>query len=246
MISTINRIHVQGTFTPISSRPCRAYHEPFHRIAYAPGELCVRVIMNDTVKFSIKLLCIGLFLTGCSNPTVTVHQVVNKDFTLPTKVQVKVVNQDWEKKTWPEGTPYMERASSSAPGHRAVMWYIEESLRTLGVQTAYDGKGELIFECRYNYGRCFPFFGRHFDIFLTDINQIDIKLMTLDGKLLGGTNFVGTWWHRVPNHELVSKMIGLILSREIRVQHPSINSEDISLVVVQHPKNRENQYGKTN
>jgi hypothetical protein len=202
--------------------------------------------MNETMKFSIKLLCIGLFLTGCSNPTVTVQQVVNKGFTLPTKVQVKVVNQDWEKKTWPEDTPYIERAMSSAPGHGGIMWFIEECLGTLGVQSANDGKGELIIECCYNYARCFPYFGRHFDIFFTDINQIDIKLMTRKGGLLGGTNFVGTWWHRVPKHELVSKMLGLILSSEIRVQHASINSEDISLVVVQHSQNRENQYGKTN
>jgi hypothetical protein len=206
----------------------------------APGEPVVRIEMNDAMNFSIKFLCIGFFLTGCSSPTITVQQVVNKNFNLPSKVRIKVLNEDWEKKIWPDGTPYIERASSSAPGHGAVTWYIEECLRTLGVQRAYDRKRELLLECRCNYGRCFPHFGRHFDIFFTDINQIDIKIISFDGKLLGETTFVGTWWHRVPTLELISKMIGLILNTEIPIQHSSINSEEISLVVVQHSQNGEN------
>ena len=175
--------------------------------------------MIDNLKLSMVSIFVIVFLVGCSKPTIEVRKQVGKDFRLPEEVQIVIINDD--------------DSSINARGVGAMSWYFDEALNAIGVKESYDGNADTIIKCRIKYGPCVPYFGRHFDIHFTAITDVNIQIINQNDRVLGEAQFVGSL-NRMPNMELIAKMIGQIFKTEIHILHSSINAKDINSVVIKH------------
>jgi hypothetical protein len=184
--------------------------------------------MDDLFIKLIICLNLALILVGCSDPKIIVIKEVNKNFQLPSSVQIKSFNKDWERKKNIEKKSFSE--IGFARGTTAMNWFIAEALKPIGVEESYDDSN-LRIECNFNYGHCYPFLGRHFEVYFTAITDVNIKIVDLNGEVFGEAQYIGSW-QRMPMDELMAKMIGAILKINIPLESHSLNRDDIKSVKV--------------
>ena len=177
--------------------------------------------MKNIIKFLIIFSLILIGIVWFSNPTIEIRKQVVKGFKLPEKVKINLKNDG--------------DSSIYARGHGAMSYFIDEAINAIGVEESYDGKADIIIECKYKYGLCLPYFGRHFDIHFTSISDVNMKILNQSTEVLAESQFSGSW-SRMPTLELIAKMIGLIIQTEIHLPTSSINHEDINSVVVKYTK----------